>query len=76
MAMAQFNSRELSSLLQEYNAQRQSNIALFQSFDPATLTRAGTANNHSATVRGMITVITAHEFHHLQILKERYQLEA
>ncbi len=75
VANAHFSTRELSSLLQEYELQRQANITLFQSFDANTLQRTGTANNSSTTVAGMITVIAAHEFHHMQILKERYHLK-
>ncbi|PSR52953.1 DinB family protein [Adhaeribacter arboris] len=75
VANAQFSKREWSSLLQEYQWQRQANIILFESFDETTLPRTGTANNNPATVRGLITVIAAHEFHHVQILKERYRLK-
>jgi uncharacterized damage-inducible protein DinB len=74
VAHAAFADRGLGSLLQEYRLQRQSNIVLFQSFSPETLLRTGMANNHPATVRGLITVIAAHEFHHMQILKNRYRL--
>ena len=74
VAHAAFAERELGSLLQEYNLQRQSNLVLFQSFSPETLQRTGMANNSPATVRGLITVIAAHEFHHMQILKDRYWL--
>jgi uncharacterized damage-inducible protein DinB len=74
VAHAAFAERELSSLLQEYRLQRQSNIFLFKSFSPAVLQRTGLANNHPATVRGLITVIAAHELHHMQILKDRYLL--
>ncbi len=75
VANAAFAERELDSLLQEYSWQRQSNLVLFQSFSPEALQRTGLANNYPATVRGLITVIAAHEFHHMQILKERYLLE-
>jgi uncharacterized damage-inducible protein DinB len=74
VAHAAFAERELGSLLEEYRLQRQSNLVLFQSFSPETLQRTGTSNNFPATVRGLITVIAAHEFHHMQILKERYLL--
>ncbi|RDC63100.1 DinB family protein [Adhaeribacter pallidiroseus] len=74
VAHAAFGERELGSLLQEYRWQRQSNLVLFQSFPAETLQRSGRANNSPATVRGLITVIAAHEFHHMQILKDRYLL--
>lgn len=69
---AKFYTRELTNLIQEYYQQRQSNIALFASFDDEVLTQTGTANNSSVTVRGIISIIAAHEYHHLQIIKERY----
>ncbi|QMU28467.1 DinB family protein [Adhaeribacter radiodurans] len=74
VAAAQFSKREINSLLQEYQLQRHGNITLFASFDETTLQRAGTMNNNNATVRGILTIIAAHEFHHLQILKDRYQI--
>jgi uncharacterized damage-inducible protein DinB len=72
VAQAHFKNRAIESLLQEYTLQRQSNLVLFESFDEQTLQTTGTANNNPATVRGIITVIAAHEFHHLQLLEERY----
>ncbi|QNF35094.1 DinB family protein [Adhaeribacter swui] len=70
-----FKEREFASLWQEYEWQRLSNITLFSSFNQQTLLREGMANNSPVTVRGLITIIAAHEFHHMQILKNRYLTE-
>ena len=75
VAHARFSHRHPGSLQQEYNYQRQSNLALFQSLDEEMLGATGLANHNRATVRGLITVIAAHEYHHLQILRERYLVD-
>lgn len=69
---AEFKNRDLENLITEYKGLRQSNLALFQSFNDEVLARSGSANNSPATVRGIISIIAAHEFHHLQIIKSQY----
>ncbi len=67
-----FNSRELSSLLDEYQKVRDATISLFKSFEESVYDRKGTANNNPLTVRGVIFMIPGHEKHHIKILKEKY----
>lgn len=74
VAYARFSNRPPSSLQREYNYQRQSNLTLFASLDADRLPATGSVNGSPATVRGLITIIAAHEFHHLQILRERYRV--
>ena len=69
---ANFENRDLANIIREYAALRESNLALFASFSEEVLARSGMANNNKGIVRGFITVIAAHEFHHLQIIKQRY----
>ncbi|MGO2357269.1 DinB family protein [Mesonia sp.] len=66
------NERSLSSLLEEYNAQRQSSIFLFKSFTQEMLQRKGNANGLVVSVAAVGLVISGHELHHVQILKDRY----
>ena len=64
--------RSLESIFEEYEAVRRSTIALYNSFDQASLLRSGIANNNRATVRALGYHIAGHELHHLHIIKERY----
>jgi uncharacterized damage-inducible protein DinB len=68
----QFNKRSLYDLLHEFSLSRESNIALFKSFDSEMLSRMGTANNSRMSVRAILFMIAGHEKHHVNIIKERY----
>ena len=71
---ADFNSRSLQSLGDEYIALRKSDIQLFSSFPEEALLRTGTANNNTMTVRSIPFIIAGHERHHLVLLKDRYKI--
>jgi uncharacterized damage-inducible protein DinB len=66
------NERPIENLLDEYALVRRSTLALFNSFTDEMLLRRGTADGHSATVRGLIYHLAGHEQHHLKIIRERY----
>jgi len=66
------NDRSLESIFEEYEAVRQSTIAMFNSFATEALIRKGIANNNLATVRALAWHIAGHELHHLNIIKQRY----
>ncbi len=67
-----FDSRELSDLLDEYQKVREATIPLLKSFDEKDYDKRGVANNNPLTVRAVMFLIPGHEKHHLNILKERY----
>ena len=67
-----FNNRTLASLIDEFMQLRKSNIDLFTSFSEDALNRRGLANNYEVTVRAFLFIIAGHEFHHINILKEKY----
>ncbi len=67
-----FNSREFSDILEEYQKVREATIPLFKSFDEKVYDRRGVANENPLTVRAVLFLIPGHEKHHLNILKERY----
>jgi uncharacterized damage-inducible protein DinB len=69
---AAFSQRTLKSLLQEYEAVRQSSLLFFQNLEPEAFGRRGRANNSPMTVNALLTMIAGHERHHLNLLKERY----
>jgi uncharacterized damage-inducible protein DinB len=66
------NERGLASILDEYEAVRNSTIAMFDGLDDRALTRSGLANGHTMSVRAAAYHIAGHELHHLKILREKY----
>ena len=67
-----FNKSMLSSLANNYQLVRRSNIALFNSFDEESIGRWGTASNNKVTVKAIMFIIAGHEEHHINILKTKY----
>jgi len=66
------NERQLSDIMAEYAATRAATVALFRTFTPTQLSRAGTANNGPVSVRALTYIVPGHEAHHLHVLRERY----
>jgi uncharacterized damage-inducible protein DinB len=66
------NERDLAGIFAEYEAVRQSTIALFNSLDDVALRRTGTADGRIMSVRAAAYHIAGHELHHLNIIKTRY----
>jgi uncharacterized damage-inducible protein DinB len=66
------NERSIKNILKEYEAVRNSTIALFNGLPENSLLRTGTANNSKATVRALAYHIAGHELHHTHIIKEKY----
>ena len=69
-----FDARSVASLLAEWRSVRAATLALFQGFVPEAWDRSGSANGSGVTVRALGWIIVGHAEHHLQILRERYQL--
>lgn len=69
---ADFNSRKINDLLEEYKTVRESTVSLFKTFNENIYDKKGTANNSPVTVRAIMFMIPGHEKHHINILKERY----
>ncbi len=69
------NSRNLSDIIEEYKALRQSTIHLFKSFNDDVLMRIGVANSQPISVRALGFIISGHELHHLKVCEERYLLD-
>lgn len=72
VASGGFDARTMTSLVGEYLHLRGSTIALFESLEPETWRKTGTANDEPVTVRALAFIIAGHEVHHLAILRERY----
>jgi len=65
-------SRTLENLLEEYKAVRKATIALFCSFNSATMLQIGEASGSPFSVRALGYIIVGHENHHNQVIRERY----
>ena len=64
--------RPLEDILEEYKAVRNATIALYSSFDTEALQRIGEASGSPISVRAIGYILTGHENHHNQVIKERY----
>lgn len=64
--------RPMAELLREFRGVRTANAVLFASFDEQTLSRRGTASGFEFTVRALVHIITGHELHHRDVLRDRY----
>ncbi|MEZ4855970.1 MAG: DinB family protein [Gelidibacter sp.] len=69
---AKSNDRSIESLLNEYKAVRQATLALFETFTNEMLIEIGTASNSPISARAIGFIITGHENHHCEVVKERY----
>ncbi len=69
---ANANDRTLASLVDEFNALRNSTIALFDSFEQEALMRIGKASGNPISVRAIGYIISGHLQHHLNMFRERY----
>jgi uncharacterized damage-inducible protein DinB len=72
VARAGFDRRTLASIVEEFRHLRQSNTALFRSFDEGALSCAGTASGMQVSVRALLFIIAGHELHHMAVIRERY----
>ena len=72
MANANFSSRTLKDIAQEFEIVRRSTIALFQSLSEDAWIRRGTASDTSISVRALAYIIAGHELHHLNVLVSKY----
>lgn len=70
---ANTKQRSLADILKEYETVRASTICLFESLKHERLDIAGIANNLNVTPRILGWMISGHDAHHHNILKERYK---
>ena len=71
-AAANFGKRRLPEIAAEFRLVRNANIAMFKSFDEATLNKIGNANGKDTSVLAFLYIIAGHELHHIKIIKEKY----
>lgn len=67
-----YDSTNLSRLIEEFSLIRQSTIALFRNLQDEQWLKKGNASGYDVTVRGLAYIIAGHTEHHLNVIKERY----
>ncbi len=67
-----FERRPWDDLLEEFESLRESNLALFRSFEEEEMDRGGVASGHPVTVRALLWILAGHERHHLGVIREKY----
>ncbi|AZB33753.1 DinB family protein [Chryseobacterium bernardetii] len=66
------NERSLESLLEEYKLVRKSSQILLETMNPIALQNIGTANGNEISAETIGKLIIGHNYHHLNIIEERY----
>ena len=69
---ANYKSRSLKSIEEEFIVARYGTILLFQNMSEEMLGRKGIANDREVTVRVLLFFIVAHTRHHIGVIQERY----
>jgi len=69
---ANFDSRALIDLADEFRIVRESTLSMFYSFENEIYNREGTASGFKFTVRAIPFIIAGHETHHRQVIREKY----
>ena len=73
---ADFDSRKIESLAEEFSSVRSATISFFENLEPDGWIRSGIANQVPVSVRSLAFIIAGHESHHMAILRERYRVES
>jgi len=66
------NERSLESLLEEYKLLRKLSQILLETMNPSALKNIGIANGNQISVETIGKLIVGHNYHHLNIIEERY----
>lgn len=74
VAGADFDSRSVRSLAEEYATIRSATLSLLDNLDAESWLRRGVANGVGVSVRALAYIIAGHESHHIHILRERYEV--
>ena len=69
---ADFDSRNLTEMAEEFATVRRATIQLFRPLNETEWLRRGTANENEISVRALAYIIAGHELHHMGVLRSRY----
>ena len=68
------NERSNEEILEEYLALRTSTIAMFKSFSETQFKSSGRANGNKVSVRSIACIIPGHYLHHIEVLRNKYEI--
>lgn len=74
VANANFASRTLADLLDEFTTVRHATLSLFRTLSAEAWVRQGIAVNHPITPRALAYIIAGHELHHVADFHQRYRV--
>jgi hypothetical protein len=74
VANADFSSRTLADLLDEFTVVRRATLALFRTLSAEAWLRRGAASNSPVSVRALAHIIAGHELHHMADFRQRYNI--
>ena len=66
------DNRSINSLLAEYHAVRENTKAMFSNFSEDQFKQVGVASDNNVSVHALAFLISGHETHHIDILKNKY----
>ena len=69
---ADFDSRNLAEMAEEFATVRRATIQLFRPLNETEWLRHGKANENDVSVRALAYIIAGHELHHMGVLRSRY----
>lgn len=69
---ANFDSRPLTDLLDEFELLRRANVLTFKHISDEASRRRGTASNNPISVRALLYILAGHVLHHIEDLKKDY----
>lgn len=72
---AQADKIPINKLLAEYKATRMAVLTFFNNLTAKQIKLHGIAGNAAMSVRACIWIIYAHEIHHMQVIKEKYNID-
>ena len=76
VAAAAFDRRPAGALVEELIRLREANLAMLRELPEEAWSRSGTASGMAITVRALAFILAGHMQHHLNVLRERYGVEA
>ena len=71
-----YDRLDLEDLLSEFRLVRLSNIAMLRTLDEESWMRIGTANENQVSVRALAFIMAGHVRHHMEVLRDKYELGA
>ena len=68
--------RKMTEVIDEMIAVRRATLTLVDSLDESTMSNVGLANNNSVSARAICWIMAGHTKHHLDILRDKYGVDA